>query len=112
LSVPKALADSMGDDFYNADDFHPSESVAKIASRIPLNDSNRAPWLALLHEMISASPKADCPSVLVCFVLEERYRQQLLHGNDGEQIVYHKGSYVLIGRVSLKRWNNRLMRLQ
>jgi len=34
--------------------------------------------------------------VLLCSALKECYRQQLLHGNDGEQIVYHKGSYALI----------------
>jgi gluconate kinase len=40
--------------------------------------------------------KANKPGVLACTVLKERYRQQLMDGNDGEHIVYLKGSYDLI----------------
>jgi len=41
LSVLNALADSVGWDFYNADDFHPSDNVAKMTRRIPLGNSDR-----------------------------------------------------------------------
>ena len=34
--------------------------------------------------------------MLACSALKERYRQQLMEGNDGVQIVYLKGSYDLI----------------
>ena len=95
-SVGKTLAKSLGWDFYDADDFHPPENVAKMANGIPLDDSDRAPWLASLHELISSSLNADSPGVLACSALKERYRQQLLAGNDGVQIVYLKGSYDLI----------------
>ncbi len=95
-SVGKALARSLEWDFYDADDFHPPANVAKMANGIPLDDSDRAPWLASLHELISSSLKADKPGVLACSALKERYRQQLMDGNDGVQIVYLKGSYDLI----------------
>ena len=95
-SVGKALADSLGWGFYDADDFHPPANVAKMATGIPLNDSDRASWLASLHELISSSLKADKPGVLACSALKERYRQQLIKSNDGVQIVYLKGSYDLI----------------
>lgn len=95
-SVGKSLARSLGWDFYDADDFHPPENVAKMANGIPLDDSDRAPWLAALNELISSSLKADHPGVLACSALKERYRQQLMNGNDGVQIVYLKGSYDLI----------------
>ena len=42
-SVGKAFAESLGWDFYDADDFHPPENIAKMASGIPLDDSDRAP---------------------------------------------------------------------
>jgi len=102
-SVGKALADSLGWDFYDADDFHPPENVAKMASGIPLDDSDRAPWLASLRDIISSSLKADQPGVLACSALKEQYRQQLLTGNDGVQIVYLKGSYELIWSRMEKR---------
>lgn len=95
-SVGKTLAEHLGWMFYDADDFHPPANVAKMASGIPLDDSDRAPWLAALHDLISSSLKADRPGVLACSALKERYRQQLADGNEGVQIVYLKGSYDLI----------------
>lgn len=95
-SVGKALAEYLGWDFYDADDFHPPENVAKMTNGIALNDSDRAPWLAALHDLISASLQADRPGVLACSALKERYRQQLLDRADRVQVVYLRGSYDLI----------------
>ena len=95
-SVGKALADSLGWDFYDADDFHPPENVVKMANGTPLDDSDRAPWLASLHDMISSKLTADAPGVLACSALKERYRRQLMDGNHDVQIIYLKGSYDLI----------------
>lgn len=102
-SIGKALARSLGWNFYDADDFHPPANVAKMASGTPLDDSDRAPWLTALHDLISASLKADQPGVLACSALKERYRQRLMDGNAGVQIVYLKGSYDLIWSRMEKR---------
>lgn len=103
-SVGEALAEQLGWDFYDADDFHPADNVAKMASGIPLNDSDRAPWLASLHDLISASLKMDRPGVLACSALKERYRRKLLEGNPDVKIVYLKGSYELIwSRMSARK---------
>lgn len=102
-SVGQSLASHLRWDFYDADDFHPSENVAKMANGIPLDDSDRAPWLTSLHNLISSSLKADKPGVLACSALKERYRQQLMKDNDGVQIVYLKGSYDLIWSRMKKR---------
>jgi gluconokinase len=102
-SVGVALAKQLGWGFYDADGFHPPENVAKMASGIPLDDSDRAPWLAELHDLISASLKADRPGVLACSALKERYRQMLLDGNPNVQLVYLKGSYDLIWSRMEKR---------
>ena len=102
-SVGKALAGHFGWDYYDADDFHPPENVTKMASGIPLDDSDRAPWLEFLHELISSNLKMDKPCVLACSALKERYRQQLLDGNDNVQIVYLRGSYDLIWSRMKKR---------
>lgn len=103
-SVGQTLASRLGWSFYDADDFHPPENVAKMASGTPLDDSDRAPWLATLHDLIFSSLKEDKPGVLACSSLKERYRQQLLDGNEGVQIVYLKGSYDLIwSRMSARK---------
>jgi gluconokinase len=102
-SVGKSLARFLGWDFYDADDFHPPANVAKMANGIPLDDSDRAPWLAALHDLISSSLEADQPGVLACSALKERYRQQLMNGNEGVQLIYLKGSYDLIWSRMEKR---------
>ena len=94
--IARALVDQLGWDFYDADDFHPPENIARMANGIPLDDSDRAPWLAALHDLIASSLKADRPGVLACSALKERYRQQLMNGNEGVQLIYLKGSYDLI----------------
>ena len=40
-----ALASRLGCPFLDADDFHPPENVAKMASGTPLTDEDRWPWL-------------------------------------------------------------------
>ena len=95
-SVGKSLAEHLRWDFYDADDFHPQANIEKMASGFPLDDSDRAPWLAALHELISSSLTQNRPGVLACSALKERYRQRLLEGNAGVLLVYLKGSYELI----------------
>ena len=95
-SIGRALAEQLGWDFYDADDFHPPANVVKMAGGIPLDDSDRAPWLASLHDLISSSLRTDKPGVLACSALKERYRHQLMEGVDGVKLVYLKGSYDLI----------------
>lgn len=103
-TVGEALAQHLGWQFYDADGFHPAENVAKMANGTPLTDSDRAPWLAALHALISASLKENRPAVLACSALKESYRQELLEGNEGVQIVYLKGSYELIwSRISQRK---------
>jgi gluconokinase len=101
--VGRSLAHQLRWDFYDADDFHPAANVAKMASGTPLDDSDRAPWLASMHDLISSSLMADRPGVLACSALKERYRRQLMDGNNGVELVYLKGSYDLIWSRMEKR---------
>lgn len=103
-NVGQSLAQHLGWDFYDADDFHPPANIAKMAEGIPLDDSDRAPWLAALHDLISSSLEQNRPSVLACSALKERYRQQLMKDNADVQLVYLKGSYDLIwSRMSARK---------
>ena len=102
-TVGKSLAKHMGWDFYDADDFHPPENIAKMANGIPLNDADRSPWLASLRNLISSSLIENRPGVLACSALKESYRQQLLTDSDDAQIVFLKGNYDLIwSRLSMR----------
>jgi gluconokinase len=103
-TVGELLAQELGWSFHDADAFHPAENIEKMANGTPLDDSDRAPWLAALHSLISASLKENRPGILACSALKESYRQLLLAGNDDVQIVYLKGSYDLIwSRISQRK---------
>ena len=95
-TVGKALAGRLGWDFLDADDFHPPANVAKMTDGIPLDDSDRTPWLAALHEQLLSTLKADRHPVLACSALKERYRRQLLEGLNGFLILHLVGTYDLI----------------
>ena len=95
-TVGQALARKLGWDFFDADDFHPPEYIAKMAAGIPLDDSDRAPWLAALHDQLLSTLKAGRHPVLACSALKGKYRVQLLEDMDGIAIIYLKGSYNLI----------------
>jgi len=102
-TLGKALAQRLGWDFFDADDFHPPANIVKMAAGIPLSDSDRAPWLASMHEQLLSTLKAGRHPVLACSALKDKYRAQLLEGMDGIAIIYLKGSYDLIfSRMSIR----------
>ena len=81
-SIGRMLAENLGWEFYDADDFHRPANIAKMEKGLPLDDADRAPWLDALRELIAASLKADRPGVLACSALKERYRQRLVNGHE------------------------------
>ena len=102
-TLGKALAQRLGWDFFDADDFHPPANIVKMAAGVPLSDSDRAPWLAALHEQLLSTLKSGRHPVLACSALKDKYRAQLLEGMDGIAIIYLKGSYDLIfSRMSIR----------
>ncbi len=95
-SVGQALAARLDCPFYDGDDFHPLENVAKMASGISLEDADRAPWLARLADLIGEQEKRGETAVLACSALKKRYRDQLRAGHKAVVFVYLRGDYALI----------------
>jgi gluconokinase len=95
-TLGQELARELGWDFFDADDFHPAENIAKMTAGIPLTDSDRAPWLAALNHQLVSTLQANRHPVLACSALKERYRAQLLESTHDIGIIYLKGSYDLI----------------
>jgi gluconokinase len=93
-TVGRALAEHLGWRFADADEFHPPENIAKMAAGIPLDDRDRAPWLAELRTEIDRTLADRSNLVLTCSALKERYRQRLL--TDGVALVYLRGTRELI----------------
>jgi gluconokinase len=100
----KMLAERLSWDFFDADDYHPPENIAKMAAGIPLNDSDRIPWLTALSNLLDATLTAGRHPVLACSALKEIYREKLLEGKNGIVVIHLKGSYELIwSRLSVRQ---------
>ena len=52
-SVGIALAEALGARFIDGDDLHPEANKAKMGAGIPLDDSDRWPWLDLVGQALA-----------------------------------------------------------
>ncbi len=95
-TVGTLLAEKLGWEFSDADDFHPAENIRKISEGIPLIDADRAPWLAAMRQAIQRWQKEGKSVVLACSALKHSYREELRAGH--VRFVYLKGDAQLIGQ--------------
>lgn len=75
--VGSTLARALGWAFYDGDDFHSAENVAKMHRGIGLTDADRQPWLAALRDVIERVIRDGRKAVLACSALKEAYRRTL-----------------------------------
>src|ERR1700733_7304286 len=102
-TVGRLLAEQLGWEFADADDFHPQANVEKMERGIPLNDEDRAPWLERLRVQITSWIANGRNAVLACSALKRTYRQELSVGPE-VRFVYLKGRPELIAqRLQLRR---------
>jgi gluconokinase len=94
-TVGTVLAQQLGWEFADADDFHPPANVAKMKAGIPLDDADRAPWLASLRQAIEQWIAKRQNVVLACSALKKNYRDDLAVDRE-VRFVYLRGSYDLI----------------
>jgi len=96
-TVGKMVAERIGCVFYDGDDYHPPENVAKMAAGIPLNDADRAGWLETLARLMQVEMDAGRSGVIACSVLKVSYRDVLRRINRREvKFVYLHGDYEVI----------------
>ncbi|WP_193213252.1 gluconokinase [Luteolibacter marinus] len=72
-TIGKLVAERLGCEFADADDFHPPSNIAKMSAGIPLDDDDRAGWL----EAIGRHLAAGGDQVLACSALKKVYRDRL-----------------------------------
>jgi gluconokinase len=101
-TIGSLLAQRLGWDFVDADQFHSAANKAKMHQGVPLTDADRAPWLAAIHEQIERWLAEKRNVVLACSALKQSYRDLLWQGGD-VKLVYLKGSYDLIAQRLLTR---------
>ena len=102
VGVP--LAQALGGEFAEGDDYHPPANVAKMREGLPLDDADRRPWLEALSAEIGRWLAAGRTVVLACSALKRSYRAILRGGRPEVRFVHLKGSAPLIrGRLAERR---------
>jgi gluconokinase len=73
-SVGASLATSLDLPFQEGDTLHPPVNVAKMAAGIPIDDTDRWPWLDAVAQTLAAD------GIVSCSALKRCYRDRLRHG--------------------------------
>jgi carbohydrate kinase (thermoresistant glucokinase family) len=102
-TIGAKLAAALGWSFRDADDFHPPANIAKMSAGIPLDDADRAPWLAAIRAHIDTCLARGESAVVTCSALKESYRQAVVADPAGVKLVYLHGDFTLL----LQRINQR-----
>ena len=103
-TVGAALAEALGSVFLDADDFHPPQNVAKMASGTPLTDDDRWPWLDRLNGELLKHEAKTGDAVLACSALKAVYRSRLTEGLTQAKMVYLSASFEAIAeRVATRK---------
>lgn len=87
-SVGKALAQKIGANFIDGDDLHPESNKKKMSSGVPLDDSDRWPWLQSVGETLEGNQNI----VVACSALKEVYRERILSFAPGTKFIHLNGS--------------------
>jgi gluconokinase len=96
-TVGKLFAEKAGARFYEGDDFHPLENVAKMRAGIPLTDADREAWIKTLRQIVVDALAKEEFSVLTCSALKAKYRDTLAAGDPRVKFVHLTGPTHLIG---------------
>jgi gluconokinase len=95
-TIGHRLAAALGWAFHDADTFHPPENIRKMAAGQPLDDTDRHPWLLAIRQRIDQHLAEPTPAIFTCSALKASYRDILLEGTTGVELVYLKGTEALL----------------
>lgn len=76
-TIGKLLAAKAGWQFAEGDDYHSQANRDKMHRGVPLDDQDRAPWLASLHELLLGWGRSGMNGILACSALKQKYREEL-----------------------------------
>jgi gluconokinase len=95
-SVGEAMEQRLGWPLLDADTYHPPANIEKMSRGVPLEDSDRWPWLDRLNAMVREADARGESALLACSALKARYRERLAAGLRDVRWVYLKGDFALI----------------
>ncbi|UII75606.1 gluconokinase [Flagellimonas sp. HMM57] len=109
-TIGNMLSEHLEIPFFDGDDFHPKENVAKMSTGKPLNDDDRKGWLLTLNQL--AKKQKHTGAIIACSALKEKYRELLRNGLEDIMVFIHlEGSFELI-KSRLEQRKGHFMPLQ
>ncbi|MGC8476116.1 MAG: gluconokinase [Acetobacteraceae bacterium] len=101
-TLAAGLAAALGWTLLEGDSFHPPANIAKMRAAIPLDDADRAPWLAAIAAAMDA--RLGAGAVVACSALKRAYRAVLIGSRPGVALIFLKGSRATIAaRLAARR---------
>ncbi len=91
-SVAAILSGRLGWAFEEGDSLHPPANVEKMKSGHPLDDADRAPWLARVADWVDERLDAGENGIVTCSALKRSYRSLIDRRGRGVLFVYLAGS--------------------
>lgn len=82
------VAQKLGWEMAEGDDYHSAANKAKMAAGTALNDEDRKPWLDELHAVLADWQASGVNGVLTCSALKETYRARLAEGLSEARFVW------------------------
>jgi len=79
-TVGRALAETLGWGFYDADDLHATEDRERMRRGEALTDIMRQPWLERVRAVIVRAANRNEHAVIACSALKQQYRDVLSRG--------------------------------
>ena len=95
-TVAEIIAQRLRWPFEEGDALHPPANVAKMHAGHPLDDADRAPWLARVADWVDARLDAGESGAITCSALKRKYRELIARRGRDIEFVYLHGSRELI----------------
>ena len=77
-TIGALVADALRVPFVDGDSLHPRANIVKMAAGTPLDDDDRAPWLAEVGRRLAEARGRGDGLVIACSALKRRYRAAIL----------------------------------
>ncbi len=87
-SLGQALAARLGIAFVDGDALHGERNVSKMRAGIPLDDADRAPWLARVAKVLADREAYPQGVIVACSALKRAYRERIRAGAAGCRFLY------------------------
>ena len=103
-TIGRLLAAQLDCRFYDADDFHSPESIAKMRGGVALAEEDRQPWIERVASLIAQLHARGETAVLACSSLTRSIRDRISTSSDRVVFVHlHADPAVIAARLAARR---------